>query len=91
MQRPKLDGQQRRERDLLFGAIETIATREGDDPTCLPPLYETIDVELVESLLESGDDSVSVSFTHLGYTVEVRGDGTYRVDGSSGPVMRSEA
>jgi len=43
--------------------------------TALDPLYETLDPDALDRLVESGDDSVSVSFSIDGITVVLTGDG----------------
>ena len=60
-----------------------IAEREGTAVTGLPPLYETIDPDLLETFVESepGPDA-SVTFAYCGYRVTVTGDGAVAVDSS---------
>ena len=60
--------------------VERIATLEGRDPVTLPPLYDTIDPEALDSLVGSstaGDSRspTTIRFTYCGYDVRVRGDG----------------
>jgi len=58
--------------------IDRIAKREEIQPVELsPPLYNVVDPEALEALLES--DSVEVTFTYAGYTVTVHSGGTVRV------------
>lgn len=56
-----------------------IATVEGRDPTGLPPLYETLDTEMLDYVAETRDD-VAVSFDYVGYTVTVEGSREIRLD-----------
>ena len=52
-----------------------MAIEENVPPDELPPLYDAIDPELLESLPKSG----TVEFPYQGYTVIVTGDGTVTV------------
>lgn len=50
--------------------IETIAEREGVDPVDLrEPLYEVIDPEALDAIVQSGD--VRVTFDYHGYSISV--------------------
>lgn len=79
MSETELSDRETRDREPILSVVTTIAEREGTDPTSLAPLHESIDAGAVAAVLESADDSVTVEFTHLGYDVVVRGDGTVRV------------
>ena len=66
--------------ELPLMIAERIAEREDLTSIDLhPPLYESIDTDALESLLESSDGAVSVSFTYQGYTVHVDGTGSVRL------------
>lgn len=59
-----------------------IADREEADPRDLPPLYETIDPEHLQGLIESTQDNTAVSeFTYYGYDVSVGSNGNIKIDG----------
>jgi len=63
--------------------VERVAAREGVDSTDLGvPLFEVVDPEaldsVVESVAESGTDA-RVEFTYYGYDVTVTPDGSVRV------------
>ena len=60
--------------------IERIATLEETDPITLPPLYDAIDPEALDSVVDSSTASSSrspatVRFSYCGYDVLVRRDG----------------
>ena len=60
--------------------IERIATLEETDPITLPPLYDAIDPEALDSVVDSSTASDSrspatVRFSYCGYDVLVRRDG----------------
>ena len=57
-----------------FEIIERVATLEDTSPMDLPPLYDTIDPDRLEGLLES--DGVTVTFHYCGYQVVVGSDDT---------------
>lgn len=56
----------------VYRIVTAVAEREGTDPEILPPLFEAVDTEAVESLLQRED--VRVSFTYCGYRVTVTSD-----------------
>lgn len=56
---------------------EHISAMTGREQTDFAPLYETIDPEALDSLVDSSDRStpVSISFEYAGHSVTVRSDG----------------
>lgn len=63
--------------------VEAVASAADTEPTSLPPLYESIDPEVLDRLFGEGSPTADAS-TVLGFTVEewyvvVRGDGTITV------------
>ncbi len=69
----------------LEAIVRTVAAEEGIEPTELePPLYEAIDPDALQSLLDSSDAVRTVQFSYGGRTVEVRGDGQVTVLDDSG-------
>lgn len=51
---------------------ETIAEKEGVDPSKLEPLYLTLDTDALESLIEGGSSQdLRIEFEYSGYTVTV--------------------
>lgn len=60
--------------------MDEIAGREGASHLDFSPLYETLDPQALEELIESGeDDTLTVEFVYEGYTVRVYGDGTVEI------------
>lgn len=56
--------------------IEAVAATTGLEPTEMPPLQRTVDVEALDDLLRSRpDSSVRLSFEYAGMRVTVVGDG----------------
>lgn len=59
--------------------VETVAKATARDPSRMPPLHDSIDVNALNGLLESGTPasqaSLRLSFVYDGTTVIVRGDG----------------
>ncbi|THE64700.1 hypothetical protein D8Y22_11320 [Salinadaptatus halalkaliphilus] len=52
--------------------VETLAAANDTDPVDLePPLYESIDLEALDALVESTSQSLTLEFTHAGHTVRV--------------------
>lgn len=63
--------------------VRKIADRESVDPLELPPLYESVDPEALDALVETGDRSGSVrkiEFVYNDYSVHVTGEGTVQID-----------
>lgn len=69
--------------DLLVTVVEALATVKGVDPLEMDPLYDVIDVEAVDRLLRSHDDSTGpmmvLRFRVDNWNVFIRGDGLIRV------------
>lgn len=60
--------------------IEQVASLEETDPLALPPLYDTVDPEALDSLVHSSAADgaraeSTVRFTYCGYDVRVEADG----------------
>ncbi|UTF53254.1 HalOD1 output domain-containing protein [Natronosalvus rutilus] len=56
--------------------VSKISDRENTDPINLPPLYEAVDPERLQELVESSPNDTSVAkFTYYGYQINVTGDG----------------
>lgn len=65
----------------VIDVLETITERES---TALPPLYEAVDPEALEAVLESAQrtphpDQSSVSFRYQEFAITVFGDGALEV------------
>jgi hypothetical protein len=60
--------------------VRAVAEYEGVPTSHLPPLYETVDTDVVESIYDAAAGSTQrVTFEYVGYTITVRGDGTIAV------------
>lgn len=59
--------------------LASVADCEGTDILSLPPLYDAVDPDALEQLVEHGGVT-EISFVYLGYEVLVRGGGTVRVN-----------
>lgn len=72
-----------RDPDLVPSLVTALAEAEDVDPSVLPPLYDTIDLEALERLIESHGDSsapdVVFGFRIGTWNVFVRGDGKIRI------------
>ena len=61
-----------------LAVVERVATCEGVDPVELAPLYEAIDPDALDELLETRgrtNPALEIEFTYHGYDVTVTGDG----------------
>lgn len=65
---------------LVTEIVSSTAQHTGTDPLALPPLYESVDADALERLLNTTSKSdVTVTFTYAGARLEVRNDGDVRV------------
>lgn len=58
--------------------VERVASCEGVDHTALVPLYEVIDPDALDGLIETSapnDPALQIEFTYHGYDVTVTSDG----------------
>lgn len=53
---------------------------ENRDSRDLPPLGQAIDLEALDTLIESGSSTLTVTFTVHGYDVTVTGNGSVVLD-----------
>lgn len=78
---------------LSHNVARALAAVKDVDPCMLdPPLYEVVDIEALERLVESG--ATRIQFAYGPHEVSVDGDGTVTVDGTvyvSGHAPRSRA
>lgn len=78
--------------ELPLVIAERIAEREGLTSINLqPPLYESVDTDALEALLDSSNDAISVSFTYQGYAVHVDGTGSVRISDPPAGEPRTKA
>jgi hypothetical protein len=74
-------------KDFIQSLTIAIAEAEGVDPTDLPPLYHTIDGDILARLFESrgksAESDVVLSFRIESWHVFVRNDGQIRICDSS--------
>jgi len=63
--------------------VEEVATRESVGATELPPLYESVDSEAIDALVDATEPRSAVDrirFTYHGYEVTVTGDGVVHLE-----------
>lgn len=61
---------------LVQCILEEVAAREDTSPADLPPLYENLDPEALQELVESTDDaSFHIEFGYNDYAVRIGPDG----------------
>lgn len=73
-------------RDVCFDIVEHIAELENTSPTNLPPLYDVIDPDHLNSLLES--EKVQIVFSYYGYQITLTSEGVQLV--SENPEVETE-
>jgi hypothetical protein len=68
--------------------VEAVAATTGQEPTDLPPLYDCVDGEALDTLLQSGSASrsgpIDVRFRYEGVMVTARSDGHIAIDHDPG-------
>ena len=72
------------EQGVAVAVIEAVAAAAGRDPTELPPLYETVDPDALDSLFahrrqRSAPDECRFAFAYAGYDVVVSDGSCVRV------------
>lgn len=67
--------------------VEQLADAEGLDPSDLPPLGQAIDLEALDTLIESTTSTLTVTFSVNGYDALVTSKGSVVLD--SGPNRKS--
>lgn len=62
--------------------VSRVADAEGVESRELAPLYESVDPDALDALVDSvtGGSTLSVQFTYCGYVVTVNADGVINVD-----------
>lgn len=58
------------EKGLDVQIVEALVDATGRRLTGIPPLYDSIDLDALTTLIDPGSE-ISVQFEHLGYTVTV--------------------
>ena len=75
------------DRDVELSTViaTTVADAAGVDPLELDPLYDVVDPEVLETLLETPSVSPesSITFTYAGFEVRVEGEGDVFVEEST--------
>lgn len=66
---------------MTISIVEHVAATTGRDAVRLPPIYECIDPDAVESLVESAENAsaLALRFTYADRIVTVDGSGTVEV------------
>lgn len=63
--------------DVSFLVVVAVAAVEGTDPERLPPLYDSVDPDALDAVLDTAGDGagMNVSFEYEGYEVRTRPSG----------------
>ena len=59
--------------------VQTVASQSNTDALDLPPLFDTLDPDSLDTLIREMDEG-KVSFTYAGYNITVTTDGGVEVD-----------
>jgi hypothetical protein len=72
--------EQERTGSPVVRVVTAIADELGVDPVAMTPLYDTIDTDALDRLLQT-DARLEIVFEHDGHAIEVASDGTLTIDG----------
>lgn len=70
--------------------VQRVAAAAGEDVLEMPPLYETVDPDALDSLVDDLRDG-EVAFDYAGYRVTVTSDGTITLDECRATASAAEA
>lgn len=70
---------------ISYTVVMALAAVRGTDPTELPPLYDSIDVDALDELFapspaDDADGDGSITFTHADHEVVIYADGWITID-----------
>lgn len=76
-----VEWEQDTENTPVYAVVSAVAEVEDTDPVDLPPLYNAIDPESLNSLFTSQSNPVAeqITFQYAGYSIVVRGSGEVEV------------
>lgn len=57
----------------LETVVRLLEQATGRDQLNLPPIYHSVDPDAIDALMESGSESLMISFTHAGYDISIAG------------------
>lgn len=66
---------------VCVAIVEAVSTVIGTEPTRLDPLYDVVDTDALERLVETGGTDTEITFAFEGCRVAVFGDGGVVVTG----------
>lgn len=73
---------------IVEQVVDEVSRIEGVDQTDLPPLYDVVNPDALDSLLGDADreseGDVRISFSYSGYVVTARDDGIVEIEDRSG-------
>lgn len=77
--------------DAIDELVSEVAARRGVDLEELPSLFEVVDPDALERLVDSAATSdLAIELPYAGYRITVDGDGTVTLSESNGPVVAEE-
>ncbi|GAB7019655.1 HalOD1 output domain-containing protein [Halostagnicola sp. A-GB9-2] len=74
--------------NCIWDLIDAVAESKGVEPSQLPPIYETIDPEPIESLINGSGSAFELTFEYVGYQIRITRDGYEIID--DGTIEASE-
>lgn len=63
---------------LIENIVRTIADVEGVDPSNLPSVGDSVDLDALENLVKS-DGFIEATVEHAGYHIRIESDGTVKI------------
>lgn len=81
-----------KEEQVSTALVQEIAAAEGVDPTELPPLYDAIDTDALDALVQqSGAADVTVEFDYGNYRIHIGGTREITITPSDRPTGEAPA
>ncbi len=61
--------------NCIWDLIDAVAESKGVEPNQLPPIYETIDPEPIECLINNSGSAFELTFEYVGFQIQITQDG----------------
>lgn len=76
--------------DVVSDIVGAIAADRGVDPLDLPPIYDSIDPDVVNAFVESTDEDASLEFRYYDTAITVSGNGVVETTPVAEPTLASD-
>lgn len=76
--------------DVVSDIVNAIAADRDADPLDLPPIYDSIDPDVVTAFVESADEDASLEFQYYDTAITVSGNGVVETTPVGEPTLVSD-